>query len=94
VHIFLSVIVSHVLAAVPNPGQGTAPPGSGKFLTILQWIAWGAFGVCVLGVMASGATMGISRRRGEGGEHAQGLGMALVGCVIVGSASALVGALA
>ncbi len=82
------------LAAVPNPGQGIAPPGSAKLLTILRWGAWGVFGICVLGVLLSGARMAIDRQGGGGhGEHGTTLGWTLVGCVVAGSASAIVGAL-
>jgi len=83
-----------VLAAIPDPGQGIAPPGSAKLLTILRWGAWGVFGICVLGVLLSGARMAIDRQRGGGhGEHGTTLGWTLVGCVVAGSASAIVGAL-
>jgi hypothetical protein len=80
-------------AQVPDPGSGVAPPGSAKFITILQWGAWLALGVCVLGVIAAGAMMGIQHRHGTGGENASRLGWVLAGCVVIGSASALVGAL-
>lgn len=78
---------------VPNPGAGEAPPGSEGFLKILSWAAWIAFAVCVLGVIMAGATMAVQSRRGEGGEHMSRLGWVLAGCIIIGSASALVGAL-
>ena len=78
---------------MPDPGAGTAPPGSEGFLTILQWAAWIAFGICVLGVIIAGGAMAIGRSRGEGGEHAQRLGMVLAGCIVIGSASGLVSAL-
>lgn len=86
---------SIVLAAVPNPGSGTAPPGSQGFTTILGWVAWIAFGICVLGVIVTGAQMAISHRGGGGGggEHAARLGWVFAGCIVIGSASALVGAL-
>ncbi len=82
-----------VLAQVPNPGKGTKPPGSEGLVKILSWAAWVAFAVCVLGVIVSGAMMAISSRRGEGGEHMSRLGYVLGGAIIIGSASALVGAL-
>lgn len=86
--------VADVLAAVPNPGSGEAPPGSDGFLRILRWAAWISFGVCVLGVIIAGAMMAISSRRGEGGEHATRLMWVFAGCIVIGSASGLVGALA
>ncbi len=86
---------SILLAGVPNPGSGTAPPGSQRFTTILGWVAWVAFGICVLGVIITGAQMAISHRGGGGGggEHAARLGWVFAGCIVIGSASALVGAL-
>jgi Type IV secretion system pilin len=89
----LSTNLATVMADVPDPGAGEAPPGSEGFLKILRWAAWIAFGVCVLGVIVAGATMAIQSRRGEGGEHMSRLGWVLAGCIIIGSASALVGAL-
>lgn len=82
-----------VLAQVPNPGRGAPPPGSQGIVKILGWAAWVAFSLCVMGVIAAGAMMAISSRRGEGGEHVSRLGYVFGGCIIIGSASALVGAL-
>jgi hypothetical protein len=44
-------------------------------------------------VIIAGATMAIQHRRGEGGESMARLGWVLGGCIVIGSASALVGAL-
>lgn len=82
-----------VLAAVPDPGTGEAPPGSEGFLIILRWVAWLVFALCVLGVLITAATMALQNRRGEGGEHASRLGWVLGACILAGSASGLVGAL-
>ena len=89
----LAVATLSVFAQVPDPGQGKKPPGSDKLLTILQWGAWIAFGMCVLGVIVAGASMAVQHRHGSGGEHAARLGWVAAGCVVVGSASAFVGAL-
>jgi hypothetical protein len=83
----------NVFAQIPNPGQGQKPPGGDQFVKLLAWGAWLAFGLCVLGVIVAGATMAIQHRQGQGGEHAARLGWVAAGCVVVGSASALVGAL-
>jgi type IV secretory pathway VirB2 component (pilin) len=93
VHASLLVTALAVLAGVPDPGAGQAPPGSEGFLTILSWAAWIAFGVAVLGVIVAGAAMAIGRNRGDGGEHASRLAWVLAGCIVIGSASGLVGAL-
>lgn len=82
-----------LVAQVPNPGGGTKPPGADGIEKILGWVAWVAVAVCVLGVLFAGATMAIQHRRGEGGESVSRLGWVLSGCIVIGSASALVGAL-
>lgn len=78
---------------VPNPGKGEAPPGSEGLVTILRWVFYIASAMCVLGVLIAGGMMAISVQRGSGGEHVSRLGWALGGCIVIGSASALVGAL-
>jgi len=92
----LALLTSHaldVLAAVPNPGSGSPPPGSDGFVKILRWAAYLALGVCVLGVIIAGGAMAVSSRRGEGGEHMSRLGWVMAGAIVIGSASGLVGAL-
>lgn len=85
--------LTSIIAAVPNPGQGQQPPGSEGIVKILGWAAWVAVVICVLGVLIAGATMAIQHRRGEGGESMARLGWVLGGVIVIGSASALVGAL-
>jgi hypothetical protein len=91
----MTSIVVNVLAAVPNPGQGSAPPGSGKLLTILSWTAWGVFALCVAGVLISAAKLAHSHNQGYGGanQHTTSLVWTLVATVVAGSAAAVVGAL-
>lgn len=89
----LHTTLSTILAAVPNPGQGQAPPGSGGVTKILSWAAWIAVAVCVVGVLVAGSKMALEHRRGGGGESVASLGWVLGGCIVIGSASALVGAL-
>ena len=86
-------LMNTLISEVPNPGQGEAPPGADKLMTILRWAAYIALTVCVLGVIACGAMMALSHRRGDGGDHAGRLGMVLAGCVLIGAASGLVAAL-
>ncbi|PPK91942.1 hypothetical protein CLV92_11923 [Kineococcus xinjiangensis] len=82
------------LAAVPQPGAGEAFPGSEGILTILNWSAWTAFAVCVFGVIIAGVMMAVARAGGGGSnEHTSRLAWVMGGCVVVGSAGALVGAL-
>ncbi|MCZ2404387.1 hypothetical protein IV498_14675 [Paenarthrobacter sp. Z7-10] len=82
-----------VIAQVPNPGTGEAPPGSAGILTILKWVAWIVFALAVVGILACAGTMMVSNRRGEGGEHAGRLAWVLGGCILASVSSALVGAL-
>ena len=85
--------LTSIIAAVPNPGQGQPPPGSDDVLKIIGWAAWIAVGVCVIGVLIAGAKMALEHRRGGGGESVASLGWVLGGCIVIGSASALVGAI-
>jgi hypothetical protein len=85
--------VGFVLAAPPDPGQGTPPPGSEKLLLLLKWVAWAVFGCCVAGVLIVAGRMALMHRRGEGGEHAAGLGWVALACILAGSASSIVGLL-
>lgn len=87
----LSATASDVLAAVPNPGQGEAPPGINGFLTILKWAAYIGLGVCVAGIIGAGAAMAWQNRHGgEGAQHAGRLAWVLAGAMVIGGASGLV----
>lgn len=86
---------SALAAGVPNPGQGVAPPGSADFLKILSWGAWAVFVACVGGVLYSAGKMAFAHSSGGyGGQHQSQLLWVLAACVIAGSASGIVGALA
>lgn len=78
---------------VPNPPPA-APPGSEKFVQIMGWAKWVALAVAVLGLIAAGAMMTISSRRGEGSEHAGRIGGVLAGVIVIGAAGAIVGFIA
>jgi hypothetical protein len=80
------------LLAIPDPGQGTAPPGSAGLLTILGWAAWVVFALCVAGVFIVAGKLVLAHRRGEGAEAVGGLVMVLGGTILAGAASAIVGA--
>jgi type IV secretory pathway VirB2 component (pilin) len=82
----LTRIVTSVVPLVSTP-----PPGvEAKFQTLIGWVTWIAFSVCVLGIIIAGATMALGQRRGEGGEHAARLGWVLTACIVIGSSSVLV----
>ena len=80
-----------VMAEVPNPGQGEAPPGADGFLTVLKWAAWFVFVLAVLGILITGGKMMINNHRGQGGEHLAALGWVCGGCAIAAAASGIVG---
>ena len=50
------------LAAVPNPGDGSAPPGFGKFNDIMGWVKWIALGILVMALMAAGVRLAVAGR--------------------------------
>lgn len=75
---------------VPNPGNGTAPPGFQKITTIMGWGKWIALGILVMALIFAGVRLGIAGRRGDGGEHAAGVGWALGGVLVVSGAFTLV----
>jgi hypothetical protein len=84
---------SSTALAIVNPGRGLTPPGAGQLTTLVGYVAWGVFAVCVVGVLIAAGQMAISHHRGGGGgEHAARLGWVLVAAVVAGSASALVAA--
>ncbi|GAA4060828.1 MULTISPECIES: hypothetical protein [Actinomadura] len=86
-------VVHAVAVAIPNPGQGEAPPGAAQLEKMLRWVAWVVFGLCVAGVLIAAGRMAVMHRNGEGGAHASGLAWVAAACILAGSASALVGAL-
>lgn len=78
---------------VPSP-KPIQPPGTEGFTTILGWAKWVALAICILGLFMAGALMAVQSRRGEGGEHAGKIGMALGGVIVISAAASLVGFLA
>lgn len=91
VHVFSDAVSQ--LPLITNPGVGSKPPGSEKLDLVLKWVVWISFSICILGIVVAGAMMAVGQRRGEGGEHAARLGWVLAACIVIGSASALVGML-
>jgi hypothetical protein len=69
-----------------------AIPGLSMVQTIIGYIAWIMAGVCVIGLIIAGALLATSYRRGSS-EHAGRIGSVAAGCVIVGGASTIIGAL-
>ena len=68
-----------------------AIPGLTMVQSVIGYVAWAAAALCLIGLIIAGAMMAVSYRRGNpdvGGR----LGQVAAGCLIVGSASTLVGA--
>jgi hypothetical protein len=84
-------LILRVLAAVHDPGKGEAPPGMEKFNKIIDWLAFVAYTVCVVGVILAAIGMVLEHRRGGGGGEAMGrLGSVMLACVLIGIAAKLV----
>jgi len=90
VHETVSQIVNTV-SDVPDPGNGSAPPGFEKFTAVMGWVKWVALGVAVIGIIVIGAKLTIGANRGEGGQHLGALGTAMVGVIVIAGAASLVG---
>ncbi len=71
-----------------NPVQ---PPGTQGVSTIVNYTAWGCFLACLVGFIIAAATMAWKHHRGEEMSSMKGLGMSLIGTVLIGAASAIVG---
>ncbi|RQN02034.1 hypothetical protein EHW97_14865 [Aeromicrobium camelliae] len=89
----LTSLAALIVTELPDPGRGTQPPGTEGITTIVQWVAWIAAALCLIGALIAGGMMAVQLNRGSGGESVARLGWALVGAVVVGAAAALVGAL-
>jgi hypothetical protein len=68
-----------------------AVPGLTEVQTVIGYCAWVAAAICLIGLIVAGGTMGLNYRRGNV-EVGSRLGQVAAGCLIVGSASTLVGA--
>ena len=91
--------VSHtpnLTATVLAQGSGiqinsTQPPGTQGLITVVNYLAWGAFAACLVGFVIAAATLAFKHHRGEEMASMKGLGMSLAGTVLIGAAGAIVG---
>ncbi|WP_431838000.1 hypothetical protein [Cellulomonas sp. Y8] len=83
-------VISGLVADLPNP-DAVQPPGTEGFVSIMGWSKWVAGVVAIIGIMAIGAMMTVSNRRGEAGEHAGKIVGALTGVVLISAAWSIVG---
>jgi hypothetical protein len=84
------VSASEVLVALPDPSP-LAPPGFEAVGTILAWAKWVGLIAAILALIAVAVTFMFNSRRGEGGEHVKTFVGILVGVMIIGAATAIVG---
>jgi hypothetical protein len=77
---------------VPQPKTGGSLPSglAAKVEQALGLIAWVGTAAGVVGILATGAVMAISHKRGESSEHMSRLGMVLGGCILVALAGPIV----
>lgn len=86
--------VAYLDPAIPNPGEGEAPPFGDKVTTLLKWGMWGALTSCVAGFIIIGARMGINHKRGEGGSHMGSMAIVAFATVLIMGAYTIVSQLA
>lgn len=87
-------MVAAIKMDIPNPGNGTQPPGFDDFTTMLGWAKWIAMGVLVACLMYAGVRLASGSGREEAGEHGGRIGKVLLGVIIVSGAFSLVSFLA
>ncbi|GAA4788358.1 hypothetical protein [Streptomyces ziwulingensis] len=92
-HLTQAVAAAPRPSGVPDVGGGEAPPGAEDLLKILRWVAWSVTVLCVAGILGVAGRMAVDHSKGGGRDHARGLGFVLGACLLVGSASGIVGAL-
>ena len=68
-----------------------APPGTQGIQRVINYIAWGAFGLCLVGFIIGAATMGIKHSRGEELPGMKNIALSMLGTVLIGSATAIIG---
>jgi hypothetical protein len=71
--------------------NSTQPPGTQGLITVVNYIAWGALAVCLIGFVIAAAGIAVKHHRGEEMASMKGLGMSLMGTVLIGAAGAIVG---
>jgi type IV secretion system protein TrbL len=93
-----------VWTLIPTPvltGGGTSTSnksavnaaGAAGFTTILGWVVWIALAICVLSLIAVGAMLAASHRRGESAAHLGRLGTILAAVILISGASSIIAAI-
>jgi cytochrome b561 len=69
-----------------------AIPGLTGVQTVISFISWISAALCLIGLVIAGAMLAVSYQQGNT-EHTGRLGSVATGCLIVGSASTIIGAI-
>ena len=91
--LFVDTVAGAALSAVlalpdPDPVQ---PPGFEGVATILGWAKWVGLVAAILALIAVAVMFMFNSRRGEGGDHVKTFVAILIGVMVIGAATALVG---
>ena len=93
----LTVVAADILttlgslaATLPDPAP-VAPPGFEAVATILGWAKWVGLIAAIIALIAVAVMFMFNSRRGEGGEHIRTFVFILLGVMLIGAATALVG---
>ncbi|THG29291.1 hypothetical protein [Naasia lichenicola] len=78
---------------LPNPVP-VEPPGFAGINTILAWAKWGGLIAAIFALVALAVLFMVNSRRGEGGEHMKTFVTILLGVLLIGGASGIVGGIA
>lgn len=86
-------LLKAVLALEPISVTASAPPGSDLMQKILGWLLWGGFWACVAGTIIAGAMFALqaTSKHESGGKAGLALAMCLIGAIVCGSATQLIG---
>jgi type IV secretion system protein TrbL len=81
-------------AVVPDTNASASEAiGAPGFTTILGWVVWISLAVCIMSLIAVGAQLAASHRRGEGAAHLGRLGTIAAAVLLISGATSIVAAI-
>src|SRR5664280_1462765 len=86
-----SSVVGAILGFNLFTANPEAVPGLTKVQDVIGYVSWAAAAVCLIGLIVAGAAMAVAHQQGR--MPAGQLGAVAAGCMIVGAAGTIVGAL-